>query len=116
MSSLLNSIDNIHRRSSFLALDNVSADVNLATAAAYTTKGGNVLFTTRATSYGSGTVGINISSASDEDARYTPVEEGAFTAAANKVLTGLPKGTLIKITFSGSSGASDVFAALEEQW
>ena len=68
-----------------------------------------------ADSFGGGTVSVQMASKNDSlGPRWVTLTNGVFTVDSIVKLDYIPVGTLIRVTLSGSSGASNVFADINQ--
>ena len=72
--------------------------------------GGKRVLVVRGDNFGGGEVEIEV--ASPGDLRFSPLDDGVFTANGTKTIDFTPVGLIFRASLKNSSGASNVFAEM----
>lgn len=92
-----------------ILLNNVSVDTDSET---FSLIGGFNTIVIRGDNYGGGTINIQARSKSDPNLRWGNLPNGEFTEDATVIARGLEPNLELRASFSGSTGASNVFVEL----
>jgi len=92
-----------------ILFDNISAD---DTSAEVLFNGGSKVLNVRADNFGNGTFDLEVATTNDPGKRFTKIPNACFTADGSVIIENVKVGLIFRGVFSGSSGASNVFADL----
>lgn len=113
MSSLIDNYASWPGNGIFTFLNNVDTDVASSDELFSQDYNGDAVIFIRG-NLGGGTVAFQIASLDDpsEIKRFETMDNGVFTTPVSKKIIFIPRRCIVKVSFTGSSGAADVWVAL----